>query len=542
MVFIYIDQYECECGECPVLKTLNKKFNFDSSKNNSQEKKVFRMLLAYGNYNEADPYDLDLLEMYASKCLQLSKHDEEAAFNMLVQAMDDGSGLYLLEIELEDEEEAEEQQVNELQQPEIVQEFIQFQAQENPEVPQEEEFEPEHPSNPLIIMEDYYGMDTGKQMLMVAQEGKPKNKLKPLKRFFKNFFSRITKQRKSKSKSIKKTSVIQNIVDNLEPWTSPTSSDEETDISSVSSLELEQELVYPNINGTVEEPEVEQEQPPQVDKRIGSQPEQVRVYVDQYLCYCGECPHTQAIKDQVELHSDSIDGIKSNQVVRLLNAYATYNEAQEFKAELLFGHALRSLMDCHDNEDLAFTALIQIIASEQSLAPYVDKIQTADIVVDEMIAAVGTEENQQRSASLEVLTRPMEDIINFNQAKNQTKNQKISQTKRIKSFFKKLLRIPSTSKSFLKKLLRIPSTSKRSQSKSESSQHQYQPAPAPAPQVPSASVKNTSASTSTSKTIMAEAKEKTGISLHEKYAPWSFNKLKEERKKYIVAPEAYMWI
>jgi hypothetical protein len=653
MKFISIDQYECNCGECPmvinVLKNSKKNF-FDSSRSEKQDKKILRMLKAYANYNEADQYDLDLLVLYSSKCLQLCKYDEEQAFNMLAQAMDDGTGPSLMQLQLEEEEKEKHEEDDE--QAQVVKEIIQFQVQtlneshdQSQEELEEEEYEEDHPhtlqstkeheilqrqqdqqkqttvdhlNHTLTILDDYYNLEFGKQ---ISNQVIPNTKIKkknPLKRFLKNLFSRKKKKKKKHNKAkskLKQTSnMTKDLDDGLESRTSSPTSDQETEISSISSLELEEQVVNPNAK-TEQQAKVDNYFPLiKPSRHIPSQ--HIEVYVDQYLCDCGTCPHAKAIKNPTALFKHSIGELKCTQVVRLLQAYSTYNEAQVFQADLVFEYALECLIDCEDDEDLAFTTLIQLMENRQ-LSPEETIAQAHPHVSQEedssTCAVVTTLANckgihlfkdyrrakQEDNLEQEVITNIKVPFINststcvhddhpVNKEKgadhssvsiNSTSKSPLPQYIPQYLYIKFNMECPQTSlihkrieleknsieevqqnqeaasstsctrpiersnlnqkkkqsntskriKSFLKNFLRISS-----KSKPPSQQQNFRASPASINVFIQSGVCKTS--------TISKEETKVIVSLHAKYAPWSFKKLQEERKKYIVAPEAYMWI
>ncbi|KAJ0391145.1 hypothetical protein ATCC90586_012073 [Pythium insidiosum] len=83
------------------------------------------------------------------------------------------------------------------------------------------------------------------------------------------------------------------------------------------------------------------------------------VYVDDYLCPCGECPHLQQIKQDVETVVTWRSALDRGSVARVLSAFATYNEVIGYRREMV-ATADECLQIWCGDEDRALTSLVRL--------------------------------------------------------------------------------------------------------------------------------------------------------------------------------------
>ncbi|OQS07735.1 hypothetical protein THRCLA_00269 [Thraustotheca clavata] len=81
--------------------------------------------------------------------------------------------------------------------------------------------------------------------------------------------------------------------------------------------------------------------------------------VNDYLCPCGECPWYNIIQDHVSTHH--MPKHLKNTVIRVLQAYSTYNEAVGFEPTMV-PWAQHCVIVSNGNEDAAFDTFIQLSA------------------------------------------------------------------------------------------------------------------------------------------------------------------------------------
>ncbi|GLE03102.1 hypothetical protein PINS_up011981 [Pythium insidiosum] len=83
------------------------------------------------------------------------------------------------------------------------------------------------------------------------------------------------------------------------------------------------------------------------------------VYVDDYLCPCGECPHLRQIQRDVETTVTWRCAVDRGSIARVLCAFATYNEVVGYRVEMV-ATADECLQIWCGDEDRALTSLVRL--------------------------------------------------------------------------------------------------------------------------------------------------------------------------------------
>ncbi|TYZ68294.1 hypothetical protein PybrP1_005196 [[Pythium] brassicae (nom. inval.)] len=86
---VYLDDYLCQCGECPQYKLIAYEVQrYGTYANEAERKSLTRILQAFSTYNEVIGYDCDMIPA-AEECLQVWGGDEEQAFKSFVTLNDE---------------------------------------------------------------------------------------------------------------------------------------------------------------------------------------------------------------------------------------------------------------------------------------------------------------------------------------------------------------------------------------------------------------------------------------------------------------------
>ena len=89
---VHVDDYLCDCGECPQYAAIEDEVTNSNCWMNEQERRsICRMLQAYSTYNEAVGFKKHMIAS-AEECLLVFHGDEDAAFNALVLLAESKSG------------------------------------------------------------------------------------------------------------------------------------------------------------------------------------------------------------------------------------------------------------------------------------------------------------------------------------------------------------------------------------------------------------------------------------------------------------------
>ncbi|DBA04927.1 TPA: hypothetical protein N0F65_006929 [Lagenidium giganteum] len=86
-------------------------------------------------------------------------------------------------------------------------------------------------------------------------------------------------------------------------------------------------------------------------------PASCSLHVTNYLCQCGDCPHYSKIDRAVTNSTCWMNERERRSMCRILQAYSTYNEAVEFRREMI-SCAEECMLMSNGNEDAAFNSFV----------------------------------------------------------------------------------------------------------------------------------------------------------------------------------------
>uniref|UniRef100_K3WCC2 Uncharacterized protein n=1 Tax=Globisporangium ultimum (strain ATCC 200006 / CBS 805.95 / DAOM BR144) TaxID=431595 RepID=K3WCC2_GLOUD len=93
--------------------------------------------------------------------------------------------------------------------------------------------------------------------------------------------------------------------------------------------------------------------------RMASSCSDINLYVDDYLCQCGECPHYKLIAYEVKRYGTYANDAELRSLTRILQAFSTYNEAVGYDCNMILT-AEECLQLWDGDEDLAFTSFVML--------------------------------------------------------------------------------------------------------------------------------------------------------------------------------------
>ncbi|KAF1335886.1 hypothetical protein FI667_g931, partial [Globisporangium splendens] len=93
--------------------------------------------------------------------------------------------------------------------------------------------------------------------------------------------------------------------------------------------------------------------------RMASSCSDINLYLDDYLCQCGECPHYKLIAYEVKRYGTYANDAELRSLTRILQAFSTYNEAVGYDCNMI-PTAEECLQLWGGDEDLAFTSFVML--------------------------------------------------------------------------------------------------------------------------------------------------------------------------------------